>query len=70
MTIIIYILYMALSIYIGNNFDHIFEFDHNFISDSSLIMYLSLPILSVLECHNILMHIIHYYCIEKDDSSN
>ena len=35
--------------YIGNNFDHIFEFDH--ISDSSLTMYLSLPILSVLECH-------------------
>ena len=26
-----------------------FEFDH--ISDSSLIIYLSLPILSVLECH-------------------
>ena len=37
-------------LYIGNNFDHIFKFDH--ISDSSLIMYLSLPILSVLECHS------------------
>ena len=37
-------IYLALSIlyYIGNNFDHIFEFDH--ISDSSLTIYLSLPI--------------------------
>ena len=42
--------YIWLWPYISNNFDHIFEFDH--ISDSSLIIiYLILPILSVLECH-------------------
>ena len=41
---------LNILLYIGNNFDHVFEFDH-VMSDSSFTMYLNLPILSVLECH-------------------
>ena len=44
-----YKIWLYIWLYIGNNFDHIFEFDHN-ISDSNLTMYLSLP----KECHTIL----------------